>query len=538
MNFRPPADPAPVEVSNPVLPGFNPDPCLIRVGTYFYLATSTFEWWPGVRIHRSPDLVHWELIGHALTRRSQADLRGVPDSGGVWAPALSYADGKFWLIYSDVKALNGASKDVRNYLIAADDPRGPWSEPVYLNRSGFDPSLFHDTDGRKWLVNQAWKIFPMAEGFAGIELQEYSPQEKRLIGQPVNIFRGTPLGLTEGPHLYRKDGYYYLLTAEGGTEWNHAVTLARSRTLPGPYEVMPGNPLLTSANNPSLYLQKAGHGSLVQTAGGEWYLAHLCSRHAVRRRCILGRETAIQRVLWPEGEWPRLATGGASPAPTFAVRAAVPPAAPAEFSDDFDQPQLGLQWNTLREPHQPEWLTLTERPGFLRLRGRDWMQSQFDQSLVGIRVTQPRCEFVAHLEFAPRSFRHCAGLALYYNTANFYYLGLSRLESGELVLRLVACDDRRSREIQTIVVPESATRGVVLKAVLCDETLAFFGSWDGGAERAIGPALDATILSDDYPCETGLGLVFTGAFAVLCAQDSSADAVPADFDHFHARPLA
>ena len=265
-------------LANPILPGFHPDPCIVRAEGHYYVATSTFEWWPGVQFHRSSDLGTWELAGYALTRRAQLDMRGSPDSGGVWAPGLSYADGQFWLVYSDVKAHHETSKDVRNYLVTAPAIEGPWSDPVSLNRSGFDPSLYHDEDGRKWLVNQLWKTSSRSDAFAGVILQEYSTSEARLVGEPLNIFHGSPLGITEGPHIYRKDGYYYLITAEGGTEWNHAVTVARARSLTGPYEIAPNNPLLTSRDSPQNPLQKAGHGSLVQAPDGRWFLAHLCGR--------------------------------------------------------------------------------------------------------------------------------------------------------------------------------------------------------------------------------------------------------------------
>lgn len=526
-----------IPVRNPVLTGFNPDPCLIRVGQFYYLATSTFEWFPGVRIHRSTDLAHWELLGHALTRRSQIDLRGKPDSGGVWAPGLSYADGKFWLVYSDVKAHCGPFKDVDNYLITAEDPAGAWSEPVYLNRSGFDPSLFHDTDGRKWLVNQVWKTLPLEEAFAGIVLQEYSPTEGRLIGRPVNIFRGTSQGLTEGPHLYKKDGFYYLVTAEGGTEWNHAVTVARSRAITGPYEVSPHHPLLTSSRDPGLPLQKAGHGSLVQAPTGEWYLAHLCSRHGKRRRCILGRETAIQQVVWPEGDWPRLKSGGVHPGNSFLAPAAKATESWHTRKDHFDAKILPSHWNTLREPPDASWVSLEERSGFLRLRGRNWLQSLFDQSLIGTRVMHPGCEMTTRLEFAPTSFQQAAGLAVYYNTSNFYYLYLTREETGGWVLKLIVAENRKCRELASRVVPATVAQGLVLRARLVGEGLRFFANHEGAQVEPIGPVLDATILSDDFPTEGSPGLAFTGAYAVLCAQNSSGDNIPADFDWFDYREI-
>ena len=281
---------------NPVLPGFNPDPSIVRVEDDYFIATSTFEWYPGVQISHSRDLEHWRVVARPLTRPSQLDLRGRPNSGGVWAPALSYADGLFYLIYTDVRTWAGSFKDVRNFLVTAPAIEGPWSEPVFLNASGFDPSLFHDDDGRKWLLNMVWDHRPDHNKFGGILLQEYDPEREALVGPVTNIFQGTALGLVEGPHLYKVDGRYVLLTAEGGTFAPHAATVARSERIDGPYEEMPDNPLITSAHDPGLRLQSAGHGSFVQHRDGSWSLAHLCRRPLPNGRSLLGRETALQLI--------------------------------------------------------------------------------------------------------------------------------------------------------------------------------------------------------------------------------------------------
>ncbi|MFT3829362.1 MAG: glycoside hydrolase family 43 protein [Opitutaceae bacterium] len=521
-------------IRNPILPGFHPDPCVCRVGEWYYLATSTFEWWPGVRLHRSRDLANWELIGGALTRRSQLDLRGDPDSGGVWAPCLTHADGRFWLVYTDAKSLQGPFKDVRNYLVTAERIEGPWSEPVTLNASGFDPSLFHDDDGRKWLVCQHWRNSPGRDAFAGISLQEYSPTERRLVGPREVIFPGSALGITEGPHLYRKDGFYWLVTAEGGTGWEHAVSIARSRALTGSYELHPRNPLLTAHGDPANPLQKAGHASLVETPDGRWFLFHLCSRPVgARRRCILGRETALQALDWPALDWPRLVGGGCRPAATVDVpHVAAAPGYLREFWDDFCGPALHPQWNTLREPVEAPWLSLTERPGFLRLRGRYSLQSAFDQSAVGFRLLHHRCTVRTRLEFAPRDFQQQAGLALFYNSANFYYAFVSADDSGARELQILACDNRRHRFVLERPLPLPRDGALEFGARLDGETLQFFLAGDAD-ERALGSALDATVLSDDHPVEGGVGWAFTGAFAVLCAQDSADSECPADFDLFH-----
>lgn len=259
-------------IHNPILRGFHPDPSICRAGDDYYIATSTFEWFPGVRIHHSRDLVNWRPLTYALTRNSQLNMEGDPDSGGIWAPCLTYDNGLFYLIYTDVKSRQGAFKDTPNYLVTAENIEGPWSEPVYLNSSGFDPSLFHDEDGRKWLVNMLWDHRTGRNSFAGIVLQEYSAEEQRLVGPVTNIYKGTELALTEGPHLYRKDGWYYLITAEGGTQYDHAVTVARAKQIEGPYETAPVNPLLTSAGHPELVLQKQAMPawSRRRPANGTW----------------------------------------------------------------------------------------------------------------------------------------------------------------------------------------------------------------------------------------------------------------------------
>lgn len=319
---------------NPVLTGFRPDPSICRVGDDYYLATSTFEWFPGVLLHHSRDLVNWRPVGHALTRVSQLDLRGVPDSAGAWAPSLSHADGKFWLIYTNVvtTGMGRPFKDPHVYLATAERIEGPWSEPVRLDSIGFDPSLFHDDDGRRWLLNMQWDFRPGRHRFAGIVVQEYDPLARRLVGPVRELLRKENI-LCEGPNLYKHNGYYYLMLAEGGTGWNHGISMARSRSLLGPFELDPAEAVLTTRHAPDHPLQKAGHGELVRTAAGEWWLAHLCSRplrtdaganpsspdksasaaaHA-GDRCVLGRETALQRVVWSDDGWLRLSHGDVLP---------------------------------------------------------------------------------------------------------------------------------------------------------------------------------------------------------------------------------
>ena len=238
-------------IQNPVLRGFHPDPSFVRAGEDFYLANSTFEWLPGVRFHHSKDLVHWRLAGHALTRPEHIDLKGVENSSGNWAPSLSYADGQFWLIYTNIRTTGGGRrfKDSHVFLITAPSIEGPWSDPVYLNSIGFDPSLFHDDDGRKWLLNMQWDFRKGRFAFAGNVVQEYDCSARRLVG-PVHEIARKPDILCEGPNLYKREGLYYLMMAEGGTGWNHGISMARSRSITGPYELDPQGAVLTTRHNP------------------------------------------------------------------------------------------------------------------------------------------------------------------------------------------------------------------------------------------------------------------------------------------------
>ena len=193
-------------IRNPILRGFNPDPAILRVGSDYYIATSTFEWYPGVQIFRSADLGNWRLASRPLNNARLLDMTGVPDSCGIWAPCLSHADGLFWLCYTIVRRFDGDFKDAHNYITTCETIDGDWSDPVYINSSGFDPSLFHDDDGRKWHMNMLWDHRPGRSRFGGILLQEYSHAERRLVGEAVNIYSGTATGLTEGPHIYKRAG--------------------------------------------------------------------------------------------------------------------------------------------------------------------------------------------------------------------------------------------------------------------------------------------------------------------------------------------
>jgi xylan 1,4-beta-xylosidase len=538
-------------IRNPILTGFHPDPSICRVGDEFFIATSTFEWWPAVRIHRSSDLVHWRHAAYAVTRTTQLDLRGVPDSGGVWAPCLSYHDGLFWLVYSSVRALIGAYKDVHNYIVTAPSIEGPWSERSYVNSSGFDPSLFHDNDGRCWFLNQQWSHVPGKHPFNGILIQEYDRNARQLVGEVRNIFRGTCLGITEAPHLYQRNGWYYLMTAEGGTSFEHAVTIARSRSIFGPYEVMPGNPLLTAVGTDRSMMQRTGHASLVETKKGDWYIAYLCGRpnewekiaaddpttpDYSKAHCILGRETGLEKIEWDLSDWPRLKGGGRHAAWVIETTLKVDGThMNSDVTEHFDSLQLGSDWNSLRIPISDDWCSLAVRPGHLRLYGRESFLSTFDQSLIARRQQHLHCSAETALEFSPKNFQQMAGLATYYNTRSHAYLHVTAHEdTSEPELRLLVSIDGAVSYSACVALPASTKLdlGVDVDAT----SMQFRFRLDGQMWQTIGEAIETYFLSDEFACRFEGDVVrsfgFTGNFLALVCQDLSGSRIAADFDYF------
>ncbi len=524
-------------IQNPILRGFNPDPSIIRVGDDYYIATSTFEWFPGVQIHHSKDLKNWKVIAQPLNRISQLDMKGNPDSCGVWAPCLSYDKGVFYLVYSNVRSFNGVWKDTPNYLVTTTDITGDWSEPVYLNSRGFDASLFHDQNGKKYYLNM---LVDHRGGkfFGGIEMQEYDPIQQKLVGDIKYLHDGTAHGCTEGPHLLQKDGYYYLLLAEGGTEYNHTETILRSKTIEGPYELHPEVNIVSCADTPSHGLQKSGHGDFVQTQDGSWYFVFLVGRPLTERgRCILGRETAIEALEWKDG-WPYLKSGSKTPRVTLPMPDLNPhPFAKTPERDDFGTTQLAIAFQSLRIPCTEDWMSLSDAPGFLRLKGKESLSSIHQQALIARRVQHFHIEAATSVVFDPESFMQMAGLVFYYNTTHYHYLHItSNYEGTQKLLKIISCDNAvMSEQEQEIDITDVAIDRIALKGILNREQLQFYYSIDNGEQyQQLGHALDASILSDDYIQQGGdqYRPAFTGCFVGMCCQDLSTLHKHADFDWF------
>ncbi len=580
-------------IQNPILRGFHPDPSIVRAGDDYYIATSTFEWWPGIQISHSKDLAHWETLTYVTAPTAQdafcpgtpatktglqsdtqdavgipnavgtpnaagtpdvvgaLDLKGVGPSQGIWAPCLTRAEGKFWLLCTVVNSFYCNMYDTRNYLLTAEDIMGPWSAPVPLNNFGFDPSLFHDDDGRKYMVSMVTD-HRVPKKYAGrIILQEYDAVAGRMMGPVREIYQGTRIFL-EGPHIFKRDGWYYLFSADTGTGEGHGQTIQRARSVWGPYEMYrcekagrttndEAYSILTSRHHPDHPLQKAGHADLVQTQTGEWYMVHLCGRplesrnpadaprFAGERRYPLGRETAIQRVRWTDKGWPKLSNGTVL-ADVEVTAPALPecpfPEKPAR--DDFDAPRLDNEYQSLRIPMTEEHLSLTARPGWLRMYGREGLASLFRQSLIARRRSAFCFTALTCMEFEPDYFKQMAGLIVMYDTENYLYLHVSRDEDAGKCISILRAENK-AYTYPAGYIPAPEHERIYFKVQVRREMLQFY--WHAGEQteyEPVGECFDCSFLSDEA-CTQGW---FTGGMVGLCCQDLTGFGKYCDFDYF------
>lgn len=501
--------------SNPVIPGFHADPSICRVGGDYYLATSSFEYFPGVPIFHSKDLVHWKQIGHALTRESQLPLTGQRSSRGIFAPTLRCHDGVFYLITTNIGL-------ERSFYVHTRDPAGPWSEPVWIKESGtgMDPSLLFDDDGKVYYTRHG------GGEHGGVYQAEIDIASGVLAAEPRQIWAGTGGIWPEGPHLYKVGSMYYLMISEGGTSYEHSLTMARSASPWGPFEADAANPMLTHRYRPELPLQATGHGDLVQSATGQWWMVLLGVRPLARQH-HLGRETLLSPVAWNAQGW--LTINGGQPLQEQMQASGLPAAAPwppVRQRDDFAAPQLGLDWTFLRGPATGLW-SLTERPGWLRLKGTQaTMNDIATPAFVGRRQEHLRMRARTRLAFAPALEGQSAGLVLRQNEANHYDL------------RIAGAGKRRVELITTIAgvatMVGSAPIGDGLVTLQLDaeaDHYTFSYSVGKGAMRVLGSAPTAPLSS-----ERAGG--FTGVFIGLVASTTQPGPMPvADVDWFDTIPM-
>lgn len=510
----------PATYRNPVLSGFHADPSVCRMGNTddYYLATSSFEYFPGVPIYHSKDLVHWRQVGHALTRESQLQLVGQKSSQGIFAPTLRCHNGTFYLVTTNID--NGGS-----FYVTTKDPAGEWSEPLWVKEKSWsmDPSLFFDDDGKVYYTRHG-------EGRNGGVFQaEINIATGELKEAPRLVWRGTGGIWPEGPHLYKHNGWYYLLISEGGTSYEHSLTVARSKSPWGPFEAYAGNPILTHRNAPQLPLQAVGHGDLVQTTNGSWWVTLLGIRHQQRQHHI-GRETLLAPAGWTADGWLQVNNG--QPLAMTMPAAGLPPSAPwpqPAVRDDFTAPKLALHWVTLRTRASGLW-SLTERPGMLRLKGSAaTLEDIATPAFVGRLQQHLHARAATLLDFTPSAEGQSAGLVLRQNEANHYLLRVTGAPQRkvELVLRIAG----QSVVLKTLPL---APGPVMLQVQATPDSYAFSFSQGGAAPQAMGSAPTQPLSSERAGGFTG---VFMGLYATAgTAKDAAMP--PADFDWFDYQPLA
>ena len=536
-------------IQNPILPGFNPDPCICRKGDDYYIAVSSFEWFPGLPVYHSRDLKHWELYTHILTDDEKVDLKKLPCSKGIWAPCLTYDETEdlFYVVYGVMNSMNARYFDVNNYLITSKDITGPWSEPVYLHSAGFDASILNDDDGKKYIVSLEWETREGYEKPGAICLAEYDDKKKQITGYPKQIWSGgTDRGCIEAPHLYKKDGRYYIMCAEGGTGYNHCVTMGRAENVWGPYGRDPENPIVTSAPgesnerhnpdhlkpvyyNPASILQKSGHGSYVETPAGEVYLVHLCARPFVPELCCtLGRETAIQKMKWTKDGWLRMADGSSlakMEVPEPDLPDTPVPQVPA--LDDFASPVPGLQYYAPRQM-PARFADFTSRPGFVRLRGEESLCSLNKVSLLAHKLTSLHVQITTKMEFIPDVYEQSAGLILFYDNMDYVYLRKYYSQTlGQSALSITLLDNGTATEFVNVRTPVKDVP-VYLRLTVDGRDSYFSWSYDGRVFMQIGRHFATAHFSDEY---SKFG-EFTGTMAGITCEDRLFHKKYADFDFF------
>lgn len=495
---------AEVTYRNPVIPGFYSDPSVVRVGEDFYLVTSTFEYFPGIPVFHSKDLVHWEQIGHVIHRPGQ-----LPQGLGIFACTIRYHDGTFYVITTNTG--RGG-----NFIVTASDPAGPWSDPVWVDAEGIDPDLFFDDDGKAYTIGSSFRLY------------ELDPKTGKLLSEGRQVWASTGGRFAEGPHLYKKDGWYYLMAAEGGTEEAHSETISRASDIWGPYYSYPANPILAHANaaGQQLPIQGVGHADMTEAQDGSWWIVFHGYRTVIpwSFHHILGRETCLAPVSWPTNGWPQVNGNG-----TVTVDMTAPtlpqhpfPEKPARV--EFDAP-LGLEWNYIQYPETDRY-SLDARPGFLRLIGSGSTLGDGGGSptFVGRRLQHMDFTATTRMEFEPTRENEEAGLVLLNNGTHFDLL--VRRSNGKRVISARLQFESVIHESDEIVLAP----GPVDLRIEGARSVFRFSYAQGGDDYRVIQEVSARYLSSETI--GGFTGVYVGLYATGRGQPAAA---PADYDGFEYR---
>lgn len=517
-------------LKNPVLKGYYPDPSICRVGEDYYLVCSSNEYFPGLPLFHSKDLVNWQQIGHVLDRPSQVPLDGINPSSGIFAPTIRYHQGIYYLLCTRA----GGDPSKRNFIVTASNPKGPWSDPFWLeNAPGIDPSLFFDEDGKVWYTGNrvpdgGERYFKQRE----IWLQEFDIKTMKLVG-PVTLLLDEgavrQARNIEAPHIYKVNGFYYLIIAEGGTDFNHAVTVFRSKNIIGPYETAPKNPIITSRHLGNNYaIQCIGHADFIETQNGEWYTVLLGTRpYGGASYANLARETFIAPLTWEDG-WPVVAPNEGRilaefPAPNLPEFKMDQPA----IRDDFNNDLLAFQWNLIRTPSEKLY-SLNQNKGSLRLFLKpETITEKVNPAFIGRR--QQHINFTAStlMEFSPQN-KETAGLLVYQNPQYHFKLECL-LKDGKKVIRLTKI---KANSTEILAEQEVNVKKLYLKVSAIGQDYAFYfatneGEWKLLMDKVDGSMLNRTIAGG-----------FTGVYlAMYASSNGNKTSNHADFNWFDYQEL-
>lgn len=504
---RMPADKSSNKFINPILAGFYPDPSICKAGDDYYLVNSTFAYFPGIPVFHSKDLVNWKQEGHVIHRPEQVQMEGLGVSQGMFAPAISYNNGLFYVVCTFVGG-DG------NFVVTAKNPSGPWSDPVWIPEiNGIDPSLFFDDNGKSYIVynSVAPDNQPLYEGHRTIRMYEFDPEGLKVTGNEVLLVNGgvditeKPVWI-EGPHVYKKEGWYYLMAAEGGTSENHSEVIFRSRSIEGPYTPYENNPILTQRHlDPARPdpVTSTGHADLVEAGDGSWWAVFLGCRPYEEDHYNTGRETFMAPVEWKDG-WPIINKDAEEvqffyDGPSIAETSGrIPYNGNFRIWDDFDRDSLQLFWVFLRTPRET-WYDLKEKKGRLTILLRpETCSGKGNPSFIGRRQQHLQGYANVSMAFNPVSENEKAGLLVFQNETHFYFLCKS-LQDGAETVQLYKSSAGAENDMELLAseqLPYGDSTGTLsLKVDFRNDAYSFYYSIRPGEWKLVMKGVDATFLS-------------------------------------------
>ena len=516
---------------NPIINGGYPDPSIVRVENDFYIVNSSFEYFPALPIHHSKDLVNWELIGYGIDRPSQGtgkvNLYDVQQQGGIHAPSIRYHDGLFYIVTTNVYSPVDKSKptEMVNFILTAKNPAGPWSDPYVIEGApGIDPDIFFDDNGKVWFVGTHDTGNPNKNGIGEIWIQELDLNNWKLKGQRHSIWRGACGGCcVEGPHIYKQYGRYYLMVAEGGTSYNHAVMIASSENIEGPYDSNPKNPILTSRHlSNNNWVHSTGHADLVQLKDNRWYMVSLGIRNEMDSTSNMGRETHLMPVVWEEAwdNWVEVEKGRWEPViikwPVVAPNTgkverntSIPFLEKKQninysFYDDFTSSKLDLQWNFRRVPRENTY-ELNSKNKTLKLNlSPESFELRSQYNLMGFRQKETEFEYSSSMNFKPKKNFSEAGLSIFSQDDNYINFTVKKHNNKTLLNLSVKPRDQKLDIIKSI--PLKYNENIILKIVSKDNKYIYYYSLDDGNSFDVFTETGANLVLCKGYIGTNLGL--------------------------------